>query len=91
MYKKNSGYKNISSSESGKKRPEKLLDTKKSKKKSEISPAMMKRLKEHAKLHKGGMESAHMKSMVKSIKEGMSFSAAHNKAVEMDKKKKSKK
>ena len=52
-----------------------------------ISPAMMKRLKEHSKLHKGGMSSAHMKNMVKFVKEGMSFSAAHNKAVEIDKKK----
>lgn len=80
MYKKNSGYKNISSSETGKKS-----------KKDEISPAMMKRLKEHAKQHTGGMNGKHMKNMVKFIKQGMSFSAAHNKAVEMDKKDKKKK
>ena len=48
-------------------KPQKPMDKKKPKKKSEISPAMMKRLKEHSKLHKGGMESPHMKSMIKNI------------------------
>lgn len=79
------------SSRMSKPKPSKPKMEKKTKKKSEISPAMMKRLKEHSKLHKNGMESAHMKSMIKSIKEGMTFSAAHNKAVDMMKKKKSKK
>lgn len=60
---------------------------KKNQKKGEISPAMMKKLKEHSKLHKGGMSSKHMKNMVKFVKEGDSFSVAHNKAVKLDKKK----
>ena len=63
-------------------------------KKKEIKPKdnkMEKRLKEHSKLHKGGMSSNHMKNMKKFIKEGDSFSAAHTKAVKLDKEKKGKK
>lgn len=65
-----------------KKQPEK-----KKTKNGEISPAMMKKLKEHSKLHKGGMSSKHIKNMMKFVKEGDSFSTAHNKAVKLDKKK----
>tara|TARA_R100000149_G_C5827354_1_gene104264 strand:- start:205 stop:768 length:564 start_codon:yes stop_codon:yes gene_type:complete len=46
---------------------------------------MDKKLKEHAKFHKGGMRSKHMKNMVKFIKEGDSFNKAHDKAVKLDK------
>ncbi len=46
-----------------------------------LSPAIMKRLKEHSKLHKGGMSSKHMKTMVKKMKEGLSFSQAHKMAM----------
>lgn len=49
-----------------------------------------KKLKEHAKLHKGGMSSNHMKNMKKFIANGDSFSAAHTKAVKLDKEKKGK-
>ena len=62
-------------------------------KKKEIKPKdnkMQKRLKEHAKLHKGGMNSNHMKNMKKFIANGDSFSAAHTKAVKLDKEKKGK-
>ena len=52
----------------------------------EISPAMMKRLKEHSKQHKGGMSSKHIKNMMRYLKQGDSFSKAHMKAVELDKK-----
>lgn len=47
---------------------------------------MEKKLKEHSKLHKGGMKSKHMKNMVKFIKEGDTFSIAHNKAKKLDSK-----
>jgi len=39
------------------------------------------RLKEHAKQHKGGMRSKHMRNMVKFMKEGDSFAKAHKKAM----------
>ena len=56
------------------------------KKVGEISDSMMKKLKEHSKMHKGGMNSKHMKNMKKFIKAGDSFSVAHKKAVQLDKK-----
>ena len=46
------------------------------------------KLREHAKLHKGGMSSAHMKNMIRFQRAGDSFSVAHRKAVSIDKKKK---
>ena len=55
--------------------------------KKEISKKDMDRLREHSKLHKGGMNSKHIKDMIKFMKMGMSFSAAHNKAVKGEKKK----
>ena len=45
-----------------------------------------KKLMTHAKKHKGGMASPHMKKMVKHMKAGNSFIVAHNKAM-MKKKK----
>lgn len=48
--------------------------------------SMEDRLKEHAKQHKGGMRSKHMKNMKKFIKEGDSFEKAHRKAMAEDKK-----
>tara|TARA_R100000734_G_C3272887_1_gene68397 strand:- start:226 stop:399 length:174 start_codon:yes stop_codon:yes gene_type:complete len=44
------------------------------------------KLKEHSKLHKGGMSSKHMRNMVKFMKQGDSFTKAHNKAKKLDKK-----
>lgn len=70
MYKKNTNYKNISSSQS---------------KKAEISESNMKKLKEHSKMH-GGMKSKHILNMKRFLKEGDSFSVAHKKAVKLDKK-----
>jgi len=52
---------------------------------------MEKKLKEHSKLHKGGMKSKHMKNMVKFIKEGDKFSIAQNKAKKLDSKNRKKK
>jgi exopolyphosphatase/pppGpp-phosphohydrolase len=49
------------------------------------------KLKEHSKMHKGGMNSKHMRNMVKFMKEGDSFTKAHNKAMKEDKKKPKKK
>ena len=56
-------------------------------KSDKISDANMKKLKEHSKMHKGGMQSTHIKNMKKFMKEGDSFSKAHNKAIKLDKKK----
>lgn len=47
------------------------------------------KLKEHSKLHKGGLSSKHMKNMVKFMKEGDSFTKAHTKSKKLDSKKKS--
>jgi len=55
--------------------------------KKELTDNQKKKLKEHSKFHKGGMQSLHMKNMVKFMKEGDSFTKAHNKAVKLDKKK----
>ena len=51
-----------------------------------ISKKMMERLKEHAKMHKGGMRSKHMQNMKKFIDAGDSFNMAHQKAMALDKK-----
>ena len=55
--------------------------------KDKLTEKQMQKLKEHSKLHKGGMRSKHMKNMIKFMKEGDSFTVAHNKAKELDKKK----
>ena len=44
------------------------------------------KLKEHSKLHKGGLRSRHMRNMTKFMKQGDSFIVAHNKAKKLDKK-----
>ena len=54
---------------------------------NKISDANMKKLKEHSKAHKGGMNSKHIRNMKKFMKEGDSFSKAHSKALKLDKKK----
>jgi hypothetical protein len=51
-----------------------------------LKEADLVKLKEHSKLHKGGMSSKHMKNMKKFMSNGDSFSVAHQKAVELDKK-----
>jgi len=56
-------------------------------KSTSVSTAMMKRLREHARLHQGGMQGKHMKNMIKAIKKGKSFSEAHKEAIKLDKKK----
>ena len=53
-----------------------------------ISISMKKRLIEHAKLHKGGMASKHIKKMKIYLKEGFSFNQAHTKTIAFLKKKK---
>jgi len=45
-----------------------------------LSEKDMLKLKEHSKLHKGGMRGKHMKNMKKFMLEGMTFTKAHNKA-----------
>ena len=56
-----------------------------------IDKTEMKRLKTHAKKHKGGMKSEHMKNMKKFMKDGDSFIKAHGKAMKIDKMKKPRK
>ena len=56
----------------------------KQKKAIEISEAMRKRLREHAKVHQGGMSGKHMRNMVRFIKAGDNFRMAHEKAVKLD-------
>lgn len=46
----------------------------------ELTDKQKAKLKEHAKLHKGGMRSKHMRNMKKFMMEGDSFTVAHNKA-----------
>ena len=59
--------------------------------KDDLSPAMLKKLKEHSKLHKGGMASKHIRKMIIYIKEGNSFNKAHDLTIEFEKKQKKKK
>ena len=44
-----------------------------------------KKIKEHSKSHKNGMNSKHIKNMVKFMKAGDNFPTAHKKAVKLDK------
>jgi predicted RNA-binding protein with PUA-like domain len=67
--------------------PNKKQPVKKKTKKGEISEANMKKLKEHSKKHENGMKGIHMRNMIKFMKQGDSFSVAHNKAVKLDKEK----
>ena len=48
---------------------------------------LSKQLKDHAKLHRGGLKSKHMKNMIKFMKQGDTFNEAHNKAKKEDLKK----
>jgi hypothetical protein len=57
-------------------------------KKKELTKAQMEQLKKHSKLHKGGMNSFHIKNMIKFMKQGNSFMKAHMKAQQLDKAKK---
>lgn len=52
-----------------------------------LTEKQLSKLKEHSKLHKGGMKSKHVKNMEKFMKEGDSFTKAHNKAKKLDSKK----
>ncbi len=45
----------------------------------------MKKLKDHSKLHDGGMKGKHMRNMVRLMRMGMTFSKAHKEAVRLDK------
>lgn len=53
-----------------------------------LSQEQMGRLIKHSKMHKGGMQSKHLKNMIKFMKQGDSFSVAHNKAKKLDNDKK---
>ena len=56
--------------------------------KKELTKAQMEQLKKHSKLHKGGMNSFHIKNMIKFMKQGNNFMKAHMKAQQLDKAKK---
>lgn len=56
-----------------------------------ITKVEMKKLETHSKQHKGGMNSKHIKDMIKFMKKGDAFITAHKKAVNLDKNKKMKK
>tara|TARA_R110002167_G_scaffold237309_1_gene442521 strand:+ start:158 stop:364 length:207 start_codon:yes stop_codon:yes gene_type:complete len=49
-----------------------------------MSKAMVERLLIHSKLHRGGMRSRHMRMMIKFIKNGLSFTKAHNRAKKIE-------
>tara|TARA_R100000654_G_scaffold41840_1_gene67996 strand:- start:140 stop:436 length:297 start_codon:yes stop_codon:yes gene_type:complete len=68
-----------------KKTQKELFDKKKVDTKKELTKAQMDQLKKHSKLHKGGMNSFHMKNMIKFMKQGNSFMKAHMKAQQLDK------
>jgi len=53
-----------------------------------LTQDQMCKLLKHSKMHKGGMQSKHMKNMMKFMKQGDSFSVAHNKAKKLDNDKK---
>jgi len=50
-------------------------------KKNKLSESDKKKLKEHSKDFKNGMQSRHIKDMIKFMKNGDSFSTAHKKAM----------
>ena len=52
----------------------------------DLTEKQQEKLKEHSKMHKGGMKGKHMRNMVKFMSEGDSFTKAHNKAMKIDKK-----
>lgn len=53
---------------------------------SGLSPKMSNKVREHAKLHKGGMNSKHMKIMVKHLRNKKTFKQAHELALKEEKK-----
>jgi hypothetical protein len=58
----------------------------KKKNNGKLDEKTMEKLREHSKQHEGGMNGKHMKNMIKFIKQGMSFTKAHNEAKKLDKK-----
>ena len=56
-----------------------------------ISKTEMKKIETHSQKHKGGMDSKHIKNMMKFMKEGDVFIVAHKKAVDLGKTKNKKK
>ena len=79
-----------SKKEEKERKPRKKTQKELFKKDDKLSPAMLKKLKEHSKMHKGGMGSKHIRKMIIFIKEGNSFNKAHDLTVEFEKKKKKK-
>ena len=67
-----------------KKKQNEIFETKKNK--DDLSAVQMKKIKEHSKMHKGGMSSPHIKNMIKFMKppKKLSFDQAHKEAVKID-------
>ena len=90
--------KNIKENKKKKPKQKDIFDVKNNKKNNEnninmIDEKMMTRLKEHSKLHKGGMRSKHIKNMMKYLKDNdnSTFTKAHNFAKKIDEKNNDKK
>lgn len=49
-----------------------------------MSKAMVERLLIHSKKHKGGMRGKHMRMMIKFIKDGLTFTKAHNRTKKIE-------
>jgi len=56
-----------------------------------LSPKMSEKLREHSKMHKGGMTSKHIKNMLKHLRAKKTFKQAHDLAVKADNEDKNKK
>ena len=56
--------------------------------KKQLTQKQKDKIKAHSKFHQGGMSSPHIRRMIKHMKEGDSFTKAHNKAKKQYNKKK---
>ena len=52
----------------------------------DLSKANQEKIKKHSSAHEGGMKSKHIRNMIRFMTKGDSFSVAHKKAMEIDKK-----
>ena len=57
----------------------------------DLSKTNQEKIKKHSSSHKGGMQSKHIRNMIRFMTKGDSFSVAHKKAMEIDKKSKNNK
>ena len=50
----------------------------------DLPKATQTKLREHSKVHKGGMRGKHMRNMIKFMSQGDTFAKAHSKAKKLD-------